>query len=414
MGYPEGYFEWDIDRKNEFVAAEAKAWRKEKANGQRLIEAPALKATPFIWRDPRSIPPRRFLYGRHFARGFVSLTAAPGGLGKTALELSEAIAIGAGRNLLGVMPGERTPVWYMGLEDPLDEYERRVAAIALHHAIPGNEIEAALFLDSGRDQNFIIATEEKNATKIIEPVISAIVDNVQRHGIGLVIVDPFVACHAVSENDNAKLEKVTRAWAQIANATNCAVELVHHFRKSSGGEPTADDVRGASAIVGAARSVRILTGMSQDQADEAAVKDRFRYFGVSFGKANLFPRSETLDWFHMASVSLGNGDGRPDDEIGVVTPWEWPSALDGLHVADLRKVQEAVAAGDWAENIQSNDWVGHAVAGAIGLNAEDKRDKSRIKVLLRTWIANGALKRERAINVKEGRERPVIICGARV
>lgn len=378
--------------------------------------APALKATPFVWRNPHLIPARRFLYGRHIARGFVSVTAAPGGVGKSTLELAEAIAIGTGRDLLGVRPWERAPVWYLGLEDPLDEYERRVAAIALHYGIPGEEIEAALFLDSGRDQDFVIAHEEKNGVKIVEPIFAAIVDNIRRHGIGLVIVDPFVASHAISENDNTRLEKVTRAWARIANETNCAVELVHHFRKSGngGGEPTVDDVRGASSIVGAARSVRILAGMSQDQADQAGVKDRFRYFAATFGKANLFPRSESLDWFHMTSVSLGNGGSRPDDEIGVVTPWKWPNALDGLHVADLRKVQDAVAAGEWAENIQSKDWVGYAVATALGLNADDKRDKSRIKAMLRTWIANGALRRDRAFNVKEGRERPVIICGAKV
>jgi hypothetical protein len=373
-----------------------------------------LKATRFVYRDPATIPSRRFLYGRHFARGFVSVTAAPGGVGKSSLEIAEAIAIGTGRDLLGVEPWEIAPVWYMGLEDPLDEYERRVAAIALHFDVSGAEIEAALFLDSGRDQDFVIATEEKNGTKIVEPIVDAMVENVRRHGIGLIIVDPFVASHAVSENDNAKLEKVTRAWARIANEANCAVELVHHFRKGSGGgEPTADDVRGASAIVGAARSVRILAGMSQDQASEAGVKDRFRYFSVTFGKANLFLRSEALEWFHMASVSLGNGDGGPSDEIGVVTPWKWPNALDGLHVADLRKVQDAVSAGEWAESIQSKEWVGFAVAAVLNLDPEDKRDKARIKSLLRTWIKNDALRVEQGRDPGKRRLRPSVVVGNR-
>lgn len=374
-----------------------------------------IKATRFIWRDPQSIPPRRFLYARHFARGFVSVTAAPGGLGKSSLELAEAIAIGTGRGLLNVVPWERAPVWYLGLEDPIDEYERRVAAVALYYDIPGDEIEAALFLDSGRDQNFVVAVEERTGAKIVEPIVEAIIENVRRHEIGLIIVDPFVASHAVSENDNAKLEKVTRAWARIANETNCAIELVHHFRKNSGGggEPTVDDVRGASAIVGAARSVRILAGMSQEEADQASVNDRFRYFSVSFGKANLFPRSETLDWYHLDSVPLGNGGGRPDDEIGVVTPWRWPNALDGLHVSDLQKVQDVVASGEWAENVQSRDWVGHAVAQALSLNPDLKADKSRIRSLLRVWIANGALKIDRQHDLLKRRDRPVVVVGNR-
>jgi hypothetical protein len=405
-------FEADVER----VVAEAQRTAAEQPTKPTTAarEAPPPKATKFVWCDPSTIPPRRFLYGRHFARGFVSVTAAPGGLGKSSLELVESIAIETGRALLGVTPSERAPVWYVGLEDPLDEYQRRVAAIAIHYGVPGEEVARGLFLDSGRDQNFVVAVEDGKGTKIVEPVVGAIIENVRRHGIGLVIVDPFVACHAVSENDNSKLEKVTRAWARIANETNCAVELVHHFRKSGGGEPTADDVRGASAIVGAARSVRILAAMSQEQADQAGVKERFQYFSVTFGKANLFPRSETLDWFHLASASLGNGGGGPDDEIGVVTPWRWPNALDGLHVADLRKVQEAIATGEWAESVLSNDWAGHAVAAALELNADDKRDKSRIKSMLRIWIANGALRIDKGRNSQKRRPRPIVVIGNRV
>ena len=35
-----------------------------------------VEATRFVWRDPSTIPPRRFLYGRHFARGFVGVPGA--------------------------------------------------------------------------------------------------------------------------------------------------------------------------------------------------------------------------------------------------------------------------------------------------------------------------------------------------
>ena len=373
------------------------------------------KATRFVWRDPSAIPTRRFIYARHYARGFVSVTAAPGGLGKSSLAIAEAISIGTSRNILGVIPWERTPVWYVGLEDPLEEYERRVAAVALHHRIPGEEIGDGLFLDSGRDQDFVVATETRTGTKIIEPIVAAMIENIRRHGIGVVIVDPFVACHAVSENDNSKLEKVTRVWAQIANETNCAVELVHHFRKSNGvSEPSADDVRGASAIIGAARSVRILGGMSKDDADRAGVKDRLRYFSVNYGKANLFPRSEDLLWRRMVSVSLGNGGGRPDDEIGVATPWTWPNASDGLLLEDTRKVQDAVAAGEWGADVRSSDWVGHPVAGALRLDLNKKSDKSRVQSLVRAWLDSGALKHGQKHDQRNGRLRPIVVCGERV
>jgi hypothetical protein len=50
-------------------------------------------AKPYKYRDPRSIPPRRFLHASHYIRGFLSATVAPGGLGKTSLQLVEAIGM---------------------------------------------------------------------------------------------------------------------------------------------------------------------------------------------------------------------------------------------------------------------------------------------------------------------------------
>jgi hypothetical protein len=85
----------------------------------------------------------------------------------------------------------------------------------------------------------------------------------------------------------------------------------------------------------------------------------------------------------------------------------------GLDVVDLRKVQDVIAAGEWAENVQSSDWVGHAVAKALDLDVNVKRDKERIRSLLRTWTANRALRVERRLNESKGRERPVVVVGNR-
>ena len=232
--------------------------------------------------------------------------------------------------------------------------------------------------------------------------------------IGLIVVDPFVACHSVSENDNTRLEKVTREWARIAQATNCAVELIHHVRKGSGtAEPSADEVRGASAVVNAARSVRILSPMSKEEAETANIEERRRYFRITYGKANLFLPSEVADWREMKTISLGNGRDGPSDEVGVTVRWTWPSALDGLQSSDLAKVQDKISSGEWAENSQASNWAGFAVAEALGIDAADKASKGRIKSLLRTWIANRALKIERLHSTRDGRERPMIVVGTR-
>lgn len=65
---------------------------------------------PFVWRDPSTMPRRDWLYGRHLIRKFVSATFAPGGVGKSALALAEAMAMASGKPLLGPRPRGRLRV----------------------------------------------------------------------------------------------------------------------------------------------------------------------------------------------------------------------------------------------------------------------------------------------------------------
>src|ERR1700730_16180248 len=63
---------------------------RHRTNGQHRAapqSEPLIKATPFVFREPRLIPPRQLLYGRHLIRRFISCTVSPGGLGKSSLAL---------------------------------------------------------------------------------------------------------------------------------------------------------------------------------------------------------------------------------------------------------------------------------------------------------------------------------------
>ena len=88
---------------------------------------------PVLWRDPATMPRRQWLYGRHLIRKFVSATFAPGGVGKSALVLAEAMAMASGRAILGPKPLQRLRVGYWNGEDPFEETERRALAAAILH-----------------------------------------------------------------------------------------------------------------------------------------------------------------------------------------------------------------------------------------------------------------------------------------
>src|SRR5690606_20168468 len=113
--------------------------------------ATLIRPTQFHWRSPSEIEPREWLYGHHLIRKYVSATIAPGGVGKSTLTITDAVAIASGKALLGIKPHAAMTVWLLNLEDPRDEMERRVVAACLHHGIEPAEIAGRLFLDSGRD-----------------------------------------------------------------------------------------------------------------------------------------------------------------------------------------------------------------------------------------------------------------------
>src|SRR5262249_14159272 len=95
-----------------------------------------------------------------------------------------------GRNLLSDQIRGSGRVWYIGLEDPREEYERRLVAIAKHYGIEQSELDGRFFLDTGREQDFVIAREEAKGLVIVEPVIDAILANIREKQIDVLAVDP--------------------------------------------------------------------------------------------------------------------------------------------------------------------------------------------------------------------------------
>jgi len=358
--------------------------------GAQAAAASSLRAVPFAWCDPSAIPMREWLYGRHYIRKFVSVTVAPGGVGKSSLAIAEALAMTSGKGILGDVPSGALRVWYVNLEDPMEELQRRIMATAMQYGLTHEDIAGRLFVNSGRDTEMVLAEQTRAGIVIAAPAVEAIKASIRENRIDVVSVDPFVSSHRVTENDNGAIDRVAKLWASIADETGCAVELAHHARKTNGAEVTMEDGRGAVALLAAARSGRILNVMSPEEAKQAGVEQRRLHFRVDNGKANLAPPPEGTTWFKLTSVSLGNGFlGMEGDSVGVVTRWKWPDPLDEVSVSDLRAAQQAVSVGRWRENIQSGTWVGKAIASAMGLSLENPAHKEKVKRLLKIWISTG-------------------------
>lgn len=358
----------------------------------------ALPVDFYALEDETAIPPRKWVFGRHYIRGYASLTIAPGGAGKSALVIAEALSMVTGRRLLHHTPRRPLNVWLWNLEDPLEEIRRRVVALAKRFRIAPSELEDRLILTSGRDLDFKIAMSERgNSFSLNDDLIAQVIQTIREKKIDVLIIDPLVSSHYVSENDNMAMDAVLKAFSWIADQTDCAIGIAHHVRKPSGGqvsEMTADDARGASAVIGAARSARLIQKMSQDEASQAGIKaeERWRYFRTVDGKANLAPPAEKSTWYQLESVELANGDeDHDDDSVGVVVPWSYPTLTEALPSNIIEQVQNKVRGDTYRYDAQSDDWVGYALAPICGLNPGDPGQKKKLKELIRQWVQNDVL-----------------------
>jgi RecA-family ATPase len=285
---------------------------------------------PFILRpikrfDVAGIPPREFLFGRHYQRRTVSGTVAPGGTGKSSLVMVEAIAMATGRDLLGEGAKEPLRVWYHNGEDNMLELQRRVGAICQHYEIPMEELEKTFFMTSGNEVPLRVAeTWSQVRLQTDHRLVKCITEAIGDNKIDAANFDPLVTLHGAAENNAGHMDQVIRIFTRMADSQNCAIDLSHHTRKLAPGSADdygIDDMRGAGAMKDAMRAVRMLNIMSPKDAENAGIMDieRTNYFRIDRAKANYSAPAKTAIWRQFVNVDLPNGDG-----VGVVTPWLFP------------------------------------------------------------------------------------------
>jgi hypothetical protein len=372
-------------------------------------------ATPFVWRDPTTLPRRQFLYGFELRRRQVSAVVAPGAAGKTTLKVGRAICMATGKDMLGhrVWNGPHR-VWLWNLEDDLEEVEKTVHAFLKLWGIDASELGDRLFIngaDSIGSNGLKLAVEDNfGGFRLQRPVSEAVIEELKRLKIDYLDIDPFVSSHAVDENSNQAIDAVAKEWLRIAHETNSAIGLAHHLRKTTAAEFTAQDARGAGAMINAARSVLVLQRMGVEAAQEFRIEacDRKRYFSVYDDKNNKAPPAAHAEWYEFVSVGLGNGDDTgPEDSIGALQRWQAPDAFGGVTSRQLLNIQRQIEAMPHKarKHPKSRDWVGRLVAHVLGRNLDEQGEAQIIERMVRTWCSNGALRSvERSDERREIRE----------
>lgn len=355
----------------------------------------------YRYRPFPQIPLRKWLHAGHFIRGHVTMTVAPGGWGKSSLDLINAIEMVTCRGLIGPDPsyGQPLRVGYWNGEDPPEEIERRIAAICLHYDIDAQTLEENLLLGSKVTRGLRIATlNTAQILKINQPMLDEVIAIVAAEKLDVLVFDPLIAFHSVPESRNELMEEtISTTFGRIAFEYNCCVELAQHTRKSPGaaaGELSVEDSRGGGSITNAARSVRVLNRMTAAEAKlpKIAGEDRKQYLRVERGKSNMMPAAKAT-WVRLVSVTLPNGpDGGPGDNVQALVSFAYPEVFAGVTSADVDWIREQVRQGFYFKTASGGErWVGVLLAQRFNLNISDDGDRTKINGILKKWFENKVL-----------------------
>jgi hypothetical protein len=347
------------------------------------------------------------------------MTAAPGATGKSQHNLIEAVGMAAGRDLItGEVKKARLRVWVWNAEDDVDEQERRVAGICDHYGMDRETLRDWLFLDSGYAVPLEFASGGKVAI-IKEGVLRAVADRVKALKLDVVIFDPLVALHTLPEGDNTNLAKVIRALGtQVAKPCNCAVELVHHTRKSGKGDDSAlvaDDMRGASTIVYTPRSGRLMHPMSGAEAEKYGVdgEDRLSYVRLERAKPNMAKRG-TIYWVQLIVHTIDNaGEGEPADTVTVPTLWTPIDVTNKITDAISDSIRTTIAQGEFRRDARAgNDWAGRVVGKLCNLDLSQRSGRTQADAILASLITKGVLATDFRTDPKTRKTREYVVPGS--
>jgi hypothetical protein len=376
---------WDAYKKGGFRPQVVEGARKPK--GPLVLKAARLP-------DPTTIPPRQWLYGTQLLRGFVTVLVAPGGTGKSTYAMVVATALASGKKLLGEHIFARVSTAILNLEDPMDELERRLAAIMLRYKLSSPDLSDRIFLHSGEDRAVTMASLGEDGFSVIHPDEDALTAEIKAHGIGLLVVDPFAESHTLEENSNPQMIQAAAAWRRIARATNCAILLVHHVRK--GAVIDIESARGAKGLTDSARVGLLLSSMGQEDAEALGIStdERAQYVRLDDAKSNMAPKATKARWFKLEREDLHNvtDDYPSGDKVATMVPWEPPSVWADTTTASLNEALDLIAAGpepgilyNATRRGGSNRWAGQVLVHTLGLT------EKQASIMIADWIRNETL-----------------------
>ena len=372
--------------------------RAEEQRARAEQERQARRATWKVWnagKDDYKIPPRGWLLGNVFCRGFLSALIADGGVGKTALRIAQLLSLATGRRLTGEHVFLRCRVLIVSLEDDENELRRRIYAALLKYGINPSDVDGWLFCVAPKGLRIAEMVDGSPQAADLNELIR---EEVRAHNIDIVSLDPFVKSHGLDENSNPQMDYVCGLLTAMASELDISVDFAHHTSKGIATAGDANKGRGATATKDAGRLVYTLTPMTQQEAELLGVSEADRRFLVRMdsGKVNIAPPpSDKATWFTLVGQPLGNATELypAGDHVQTVEPWSPPDMLADLDIATINRILDEIDAG----MTDGQRYSGAASAGedraawiVVQRHAPGKPEK-QCRAVVGAWVKSGML-----------------------
>lgn len=285
------------------------------------------------------IPVRPWVAPGYLMRGTLTVLSGHGSAGKSLLCIAWAIALATGQTIGRFRPKAPVRIALFNVEDDDAEQKRRLSAALRQFNLTAQDIAGRVFRLSPSPTGTLIDHDDLSKITQTTQLMNLLEDAIKAHAVDVVILDPLVELHTAGENDNTALRHVLARLREMAVTHNLAVCIVHHQRKGGqAGDP--DAVRGASAIVGAARQVLTVATMTKEEAVELGQPEdhRFRFLRVDGAKLN-YSLPQEAEWYEKIEHELDN-----TEMVAAATPWTPPTAIltQDMLVAAIRALADGV------------------------------------------------------------------------
>lgn len=329
------------------------------------------------------IPRRNWLAKGYFMRGAVTLVAGAGSAGKSSLAKAWAVACALGVPFSGLKPIGRLRVLTFNVEDDLFEERRRLSATLREFNAMPRDLEGNITIVGPSDVGTLVHRDPITGKIQLSDTMAALEALIVEIKPDIVMLDPLVELHTSEENDNTGLRAVIAAFRSLAQRHDISVVLFHHTRKGTTVPGDPDAIRGAGAIVGAARMVFTLCVMTDEEAAALSIPpgQRRNYFRLDSAKSNYAPTNEA-EWFERIPYELNNGETVP-----ATRPWSPPKDImtENEILTIERLVSEGLPGGiPFSINVRAKDrWIGHLC------RAQNIRTDDGINLVIQRLKADG-------------------------